>query len=72
MIIYNINDEVVDEGKRHNFTYEGQDYTGYVRIYGDGSRDVEVYLTEDRDAEFDPYVYDYAWDLFESLGILFD
>lgn len=61
---------VIDEGQEHEFTFNGQVYVAYTREYNTGDFDVEVNLKEDDSVTVDGEVYDYAWQLFESLGLI--
>lgn len=61
---------VLERGDEHDFYYEGHWYVGYVRLYNNGDQDVEVYLRENPDEQVDGDVYEYAWKLFEEVGIL--
>lgn len=60
--------EVVDEGPKNTFTYKNERYLAWIRLYGDGSQDVEVELIKDPDGPIDDEVYGYATELFLFKG----
>lgn len=70
MIYVNHDDEIVDRGKEHPFTYNGEYYIAYTRTYGNGDLDVEVYAKDNPDKQVNDEIYEYAWKLFERLGII--
>lgn len=70
MIYVNHDDEIVDYGKEHTFTYEGEEYVGYTRTYGNGEIDVEVHFKDDESIQVNDDVYEYAWKLFETMGLI--
>lgn len=59
--------EVVDEGRRIDFYYQGIYYTAYERIYGDESVDIEVQYALDIGEDVSGEVQEYAESLFERL-----
>jgi hypothetical protein len=62
--------EIVASGPKNTFTFEGSRYYAWVRLYGDGSQDVEVESLEDPELQCDEEVYEYAGKLFLSRGNL--
>jgi len=61
---------VIEEGPEHDFYLDGAWYVAYVRLYGDGSQDVEVYLRNNLNSQVSEEVYEYAWRLFEEQGFI--
>lgn len=70
MIYVNHDDEIVQYGKEQTFIYEGKEYVGYVRTYGNGANDVEVYPIHDETEQAGDDVYEYAWKFFEKEGLI--
>lgn len=62
--------EIAHEGPKNTFTFDGKRYYAWVRLYSDGSQDVEVELIEDPYSDVDGDVYEYAGSLFLSRGNL--
>lgn len=70
MIYVNHDEEIVDYGKEHTFVYEGEEYIGYTRTYGNGEIDIEVFPKKDEFTQANDDVYEYAWKLFETIGLI--
>lgn len=60
---------IIEEGPKRDFAYKGEWYTGYIREYNTGDFDVEVFPRGKEEEQADGDVYEYAWDLFEDLGL---
>lgn len=70
MITINLDEEIIERGEEHDFYLNGKWYVAYSRLYGDGSFDVEVYLRDNPDEQVDSGIYDYAFKMFENLGLI--
>ena len=65
-----LSEYVIDEGKEQEFTFKGQTYVAYTRTYNSGDIDMVVNFKNDEGFDVDGEVDEYAWELFESLGLI--
>lgn len=70
-MMIDLDNEVVEESEEYTFQAENSEYyCAYIRTYGDGSKDVEVYPKHGIVLNVPDEVQDEAERYLESLGVL--